>query len=620
MPEGRFPLPEEVQIPKGAENWPSLYAYLGLFSRQKGDYERFWFQDNLHFPLPLTPFEADILTQYHPAAIGGFNARVWPIPASLGPFYRVFGGYIYISSENITDEEEVKTRAEMFKKRAGFYFENWESLLEKWRKKTFAMIDEFRSIHFEPLPEFEPEETVTTERGLTAGYDLIAEYDKLMLLWEKSWYYHFEMFIAYGTALAFADVMQSLFPGIRNKTVFAMIAGIKSPLWEPDEKLKDLARSAVKRGLGDLIAKRLSPEETFAQLRKTPEGTAWLKEFESCKYPYFYAGTAQQPGFYNPTRTPSWIHDLSIPLNFIAGYVERITKGETVERPLASIAKERDRITSEYLELLKDDTDRKAFLGALKLARTAWPYTEEHNWWYDNLTWTISWTKIMELGKLLAHHKVVLDPTDIYFLKVDEVRMALHDIVLSWGEGKDPRGLEHWPAIIKERRATLDALESWKPPKALGKPPDVVTEVFSILLWGITTERVEEWLEVIGKRGDLDTVKGYPGSPGVAEGPARIIRKVGELNQLQQGEIMVSPVTSPMWSPAFGVAKGVITDIGGMMSHTAIVCREYGIPAVIGTGVATDLIKTGDIVRVDGNEGVFKIVKRRGEPARQIPT
>ncbi|MDA4126906.1 MAG: PEP-utilizing enzyme [Thaumarchaeota archaeon] len=612
MTEGRFPLPEEVEVPKGAENWPSLYAYLGLFSKQKGDYGRFWFQDNLHFPLPLTPFEADILTQYHPAAIGGFNSRVWPIPASLGPFYRVFGGYIYISSENITNEEEVKTRSEMFKRRAGYYFENWESLLEKWREKTSGLIEEFRSVNFQALPEFEPESTVFSERGLTAGYDLVAEYDRLMLLWEKSWYYHFEMFIAYGTALAFADVMQSLFPGVSSKTTFAMIAGIKSPLWEPDEKLKELAKSSIKHGVSEIIVRRVSPDGTFAELKKTPEGKAWLEQFESQKYPYFYAGTAQQPGFYNPTRTPSWIHDLSIPLNFIAGYVERLRNGDNIDRPLHEIARERDRITDEYLELLKDDKDKTAFQAALKLARTAWPYTEEHNWWYDNLIWTISWTKVLELGKILAHHKVVEDPTDIYYLKVDEVRMALHDIVLAWGENKDPRGLEYWPPIIKERRSMVGVLEKWKPPKALGKPPDVVTEVFSILLWGITTDRVTEWLHVIGRSEELDLVKGLPGSPGTAEGRARIIRKVGELNQLKQGEIMVSPVTSPMWSPAFGVAIGVVTDIGGMMSHTAIVCREYGIPAVIGTGVATDAIKTGDLIRVDGNEGTVKILKRSG--------
>ncbi|MDA4128580.1 MAG: PEP-utilizing enzyme [Thaumarchaeota archaeon] len=612
MHRERFPLPEEVEVPKGAEKWKDLYPYLGVFSRQKGDYGRFWFQDNLHFPLPLTPFEADILTRYHPAAIGSYNSRVWPIPAALGPFYRVFAGFIYISSENITDEAEVKRRAEMFKKRAGFYFENWEELLEKWRKKTRDMIEEFRRIEFKTLPEFEPEESVFQARGLTAGYDLVAEYDKLMLLWEKSWYYHFEMFIAYGSALAFADVAQSLFPGISSKTVFAMISGIKSPLWAPDERLKELARSAIKHGVGDLIVRRGKPEDLFSELGRTAEGKAWLEEFESSKYPYFYAGTAQQPGFYNPTRTPSWIHDLSIPLTFIAGYVERASKGESIERPLEKIAKERDRITSEYLELLKNERNRVTFQEALNLARKAWPYTEEHNWWYDNLMWTIAWTKVLELGKILVRQRVVADESDIYYLKVDEVRMALHDIVLAWSEDKNPAGLEYWPEIIRERREMIRALEKWRPPKALGEPPKIVTEPLSILLWGITTERVTEWLRVIVGPEKLEVVRGLPGSPGVAEGKARIIRKVGELSQLKEGEIIVSPVTSPMWSPAFGVAKGVITDIGGLMSHTAIVCREYGIPAVIGTGVATDAIKTGDLVRVDGNEGVVSILKRNG--------
>ncbi len=610
MPAGRFLLPEEVKVPAGAKGWEDLYPYLGLFSKKKGDYEKFWFQDNLHFPLPLTPFEAGILTQYHPAPIGSFNSRVWPIPAALGPFYRVFAGFIFISSENITNQAEVQRRAEMFRRRAGYYFEHWEELLEKWRKKTRDMIEEFRSIEFKPLPEFEPEESVMQARGLTVGYDLIEQYDKLMLLWEKSWYYHFEMFIAYGSALAFADVANTLFPGISNKTVFGMIAGIKSPLWAPDERLRELARSSIKHGVAELIVKRKVPEELFKELGKTAGGRVWLEEFEKSKYPYFYAGTAQQPGFYNPGRTPSWIHDLSIPLNFIAAYIERLEKGENIERPLEDIVKERDRIIQEYVGLLKNEKDRRTFQESLQLARTAWPYTEEHNWWYDNLMWTIAWTKVMELGKLLVHERAVEDPSDIYFMKVDEVREILHDIVMAWGETKNPRGLEYWPKIIKERRRIVRALENWKPPKALGEPPDVVTETFSILLWGITTDRVKEWLKAMGKPEKLQEIRGLPGSPGVAEGNARIIRKVGELNQLKVGEIMVSPVTSPMWSPAFGVAKGIITDIGGMMSHTAIVCREYRIPAVIGTGIATDAIRTGDRVKVDGNEGVVKIIKR----------
>ncbi len=610
MPEQRFLQPEEVELPVEVAGWEELYTYHGLFSRKKGDYGRFWFQDNLHFPLALTPFEGDILIQYHPAPIGSYQSRVWPIPAALGPFYRVFGGYIYISSEVISNEEQVKRNAEMFRRRAGYYFDHWEELLEKWRAKTNGLIEELRRINFSPLPDFEPEESVLQARGLTAGYDLIEQYDMLMLLWEKSWYFHFEMFIAYGTALAFMDVAKTLFPGMSDKTVFAMISGIKSPLWEPDEKLKELARAAIKHGVADQVATRKPPEALFEELRRSEGGRGWLKEFEESKYPYFYVGTAQQPGFYNPTRLPSWIHDLSIPLNFIAGYIERIKRGEKIDRPLNEIVRERDRITREYLGLVKSEQDRKTFSEALELAKRAWPYTEEHNWWYDNLMWTITWSKILELGKVLAHHQVIAHHVDIFFMKIDEVRVAIHDLVMAWAERKPPRGLEYWPGIIERREKIFHALEGWRPPRALGEPPKVVTEPFAILLWGITTERVSDWLKGMKKQGELHEIRGFAGSPGVSEGPARVVRKVEELSKLRQGEIIVSPSTSPMWSPAFGIAKGVVTDIGGLMSHAAIVCREYGIPAVLGTGIATDAIKDGDVVRVDGNEGIVKILRK----------
>ena len=79
---------------------------------------------------------------------------------------------------------------------------------------------------------------------------------------------------------------------------------------------------------------------------------------------------------------------------------------------------------------------------------------------------------------------------------------------------------------------------------------------------------------------------------------------------LKEGEIMVCPTTNPSWAPVFTKIKAAITDIGGLTSHAAIVCREYGVPAVTGTGVATSIIKTGDIIKVDGDTGVVTIVKR----------
>jgi pyruvate,water dikinase len=82
-----------------------------------------------------------------------------------------------------------------------------------------------------------------------------------------------------------------------------------------------------------------------------------------------------------------------------------------------------------------------------------------------------------------------------------------------------------------------------------------------------------------------------------------------EVGQLQEGEILVAPTTSPSWAPAFAKIEACVTDVGGVMSHAAIVCREYGLPAVVGTGLATKIIKSGMMLRVDGSSGVISIVR-----------
>ena len=124
--------------------------------------------------------------------------------------------------------------------------------------------------------------------------------------------------------------------------------------------------------------------------------------------------------------------------------------------------------------------------------------------------------------------------------------------------------------------------------------------------YGVTTERVADWLGVTATADNV--LNGLPGSIGEVEGPVRVLRTEKDLPDLQSGEILVAPITAPSWAAAFSVASGVITDIGGMMCHAAIVCREYGIPAVVGTGYATTKLKTGQRVRLNGKTGAVTVL------------
>jgi len=135
--------------------------------------------------------------------------------------------------------------------------------------------------------------------------------------------------------------------------------------------------------------------------------------------------------------------------------------------------------------------------------------------------------------------------------------------------------------------------------------PGPITDPVTVMLWGITDERIQEWLS----SGDDDSLlSGYAGSPGLVEGSARVILHTDQLGQLEPGEILVAPTTSTSWTPVFGTIAGAVLDTGGIMCHAAIIAREYGLPAVVGTGTGTKRIKTGDRLRVDGGSGRVTII------------
>ncbi len=107
---------------------------------------------------------------------------------------------------------------------------------------------------------------------------------------------------------------------------------------------------------------------------------------------------------------------------------------------------------------------------------------------------------------------------------------------------------------------------------------------------------------------ESDVIKGYPGSAGRVEGVVRYLTSPDKGSKLQEGEILLASTTNVGWTPLFPRAAAVITDIGAPLSHAAIVARELGIPAVVGTGNATMRLRTGDRVRVDGGQGIVELL------------
>jgi pyruvate,water dikinase len=596
----KFPSPYDIKTPPGAEGWEQLYPYYLRFQNNLRPEEdaKFWFCDSQHWPSPFKPFDA-VTVEFAVKCLGQYNTRHYLIPPANGIDYRIHNGYCYMSPVAVAPEL-IAARVPQFMERAGYYFQNWDRLLANWDKKVRANIADLEALNFETLPEVVPLEWVMEGRGLDNTYALMETYDRAIQLLYKTWQYHFEFLnLGYAAYLDFFGFVKGQFPSIPDQAIAKMVQGVDVDLFRPDDELKKLAKLAVKLGVVDALKTR-SVDEALAAVGRAPNGAEWLKAWTEAQDPWFNFTSGN--GFYSTDKY--WIEYLDIPLGYIRDYVVRVERGEDIDRPTAAIASERDRITSEYADMLDPDA-RAAFEGKLGLARTVFPYVENHNFYIEHWSMGVFWRKMRQLSRIFHEAGFWKDPDDLFYLNRQEVRDALFDYSNAWAVGVDAIGPSHWPKEIEKRKTIMAALATTAPQPALNNPPDVITEPFTIMLWGITTESIGRWLDGAA---NATRLSGMAASPGIAEGRARVVRTADDLGQIEQGEILVAPVTAPSWAPIFGKISAIVTDIGGMMSHAAIVCREYGLPAVTGTGRASSSIKTGQMLRVDGSTGEVTIL------------
>jgi pyruvate,water dikinase len=194
----------------------------------------------------------------------------------------------------------------------------------------------------------------------------------------------------------------------------------------------------------------------------------------------------------------------------------------------------------------------------------------------------------LELGQRFMNAGAIQAASDIYWLEEHEVEELVHAL-------ENGSNLMDMSELIAERKSLWHAQKSVNPPPQL--PPGKK-------YMGFDMEGV-----LAGGEGALEgnILKGVPSSPGEITAPARVLAGPEDFDQMQPGEILVAGITTPAWTPLFAMASGVVTDIGGPLSHGSIVAREYGIPAVLGTGLATRTITSGQIISIDGSAGTVTL-------------
>jgi pyruvate,water dikinase len=597
-----FPSPYEVPTPPGCEGWEDMYPYYARFDegRREADEGRFWFWNSMHFPEPMPAFDVICIDSPY-QAIGSWQNRVFAVPPAMGIDYRCVNGYIYISGNPVLDPEKVAERAQVFTQRAAYYYENWDELYAKWKGRMEGLIAEVTDLHVPDLPEYEADSVAFGDDN-TSFYEVQNAYARVLRLGDLMWQNHFELLLlGYGAYATLAEHCKAQLPDIPDQHIAQMVAGIDVILFRADAELRRLARLAIETGVDGAFVEGRTPEEIEAELEPSEAGRAWLAELEAVKEPWFHMATGD--GLYHFYR--SWLDEPAIPYASLIGHITALRAGQQIERPVEEIRAERDRLAAGYRELM-DPAAQAPFDELLALSRKVFPYVEEHKFYCDYWFLTTWWNKIREFGALLARNGFLADGEDVFHLTRHEVASALDELTLTWATGGAPAGPNHFPPLVARRKEILAAMADWTPPPALGTAPEKILDPTLIMLWGVTDERVRDWA---GDGGDGSTLRGAAASPGQVEGPARVVRGVDQIADVREGEILVCGATSPAWAPIFSKITATVTDVGGVMSHAAIVCREYGLPAVVGTGRATAQIRTGQRIRVDGTNGVVTLVE-----------
>lgn len=183
---------------------------------------------------------------------------------------------------------------------------------------------------------------------------------------------------------------------------------------------------------------------------------------------------------------------------------------------------------------------------------------------------------LLKEAERLVQAKVIQEKEDVYYLSFEELRDVVRTHQLD-------------AQIIRERKDEYRLYEKLTPPRVMTSDGEIVTGAY--------------------QRENLPAgaIAGLPVSSGVIEGRARVILKMEDAN-LEEGDVLVTSFTDPSWTPLFVSIKGLVTEVGGLMTHGAVIAREYGLPAVVGVENATKLIQDGQRIRVHGTEGYIEIL------------
>ena len=522
----------------------------------------------MHAPRPITPLSFDLVIET--LAKGFTKAQAeYDCPIMVTP--KEINHYVYVSFHPVDDGAVIADR-----------MTRYEATLAAKVPKVGKLWDE----------EWKPIVIAKNEPAKTADYSGLSDAEMVKKLEEFTehmtyqWWIHGHINFVLLSSSAFCDMYDEVMQPSEKTEAYQTLQGFHTRSVDVSHAMWSLSRVVKNSPTLSQLFKDKASNEIVAELDKSDDGRAFRKQLREFLEEFGWRSDA----VYDLADIP-WREDESIALSSIAGFVG-LDESEDPEVNYQRAVKQREELLAKARAKLASDPEKLArFEELYEAARYSFPITEDHAFYIDQLGVGVFRRFALAMGDRLVQKGVVDKPDDVFFLRATEVPDAL----LNGGDHRSD---------VAARRATFDAAGKVIAPGSLGNPPEIPADAPPDPFMDALVFRL---LGMVPPDDNPDPViiRAVAGSPGVVTAKARVVRSLAEAQEgLEEGEVMVCEMTLPPWVPVFSIAGAVVADVGGVLSHCAIVAREFGVPTVVGAVTGTTVIKTGQVITVDGNNGL----------------
>ncbi len=292
---------------------------------------------------------------------------------------------------------------------------------------------------------------------------------------------------------------------------------------------------------------------------------------------------------------PNVVEQMEPVIELVRGYIET---NYDYPKTIAALAADIDAAAKEILEGLEGEA-LEEMRAANEINLRMAPLTPDHHFYIDQGANAHVRQVLMAIGRKLVAQGVLDAPDDVVYFRYNELRVFMGD-----PSAMDGR------AVVAKAKAAREKAYTFRPKEWVGTVTATQLAFPYLNLWGFPDKFYRKTATVAGQ------ITGIGGSPGVVEGIARVVLREDQFDDVRAGDILVCQMTNPAWVVLFTKIVGLVTDAGGTVSHPAVLSREFGIPAVVGSSVGTEQIKNGDRIRINGTTGLVEILST--EPSRPL--